>query len=138
MTSKEFWNYVDEKAAELRAEATVRTKTYKKTGNIADLEGQPENGHSLYIVSRKALRQGVSGGHVVETSIRLGAQRIVEETHEVATAEQIQQFLLSRTTEREQLMKDEEFRNRHNAPKLTVVVNQDGTATAVPGLKATK
>jgi hypothetical protein len=92
MTSKEFWGLVEEEKVRLIGEHRARAQRFRETGGASAWENQPETGNSLFIVSKP--RQG-SGEkpQVVEVGMRLAAQRVVEESHEVARPDQIAAFL---------------------------------------------
>jgi len=108
MTSKEFWTFVDEKKNELIKEHNSRAENFRTTGDPKAWLGQPQHPHSVYIVSRP--RKGP--GAVVEAGTRLAAQRIVEQSHEVATAAQIEKHLAEREEQRLQIAANEEKMNK--------------------------
>jgi len=95
MTSKEFWGLVEDEKARLIAEHKARAQKAYETNDPAAYEGQPEHGHSLFIVS-KPRRGSAEKPRVCEAPIRLAAQRIVEDSHEIAKPEQIAEHLAER------------------------------------------
>lgn len=92
MTSKEFWGLVDEEKARLIGEHRARAQKFRETGDASVWENQPETGNSIFLVSKPRRGSGEKP-QVHEAGMRLAAQRIVEETHEVARPEQIAAFL---------------------------------------------
>ena len=76
-----FWQ--DCKAEESRITAAIR-----------DIPGQPQDGKTIFITSSPSKRQhpGMLSGVTCLVNLRLGAQRIVEESHRLATSEEIAQF----------------------------------------------
>lgn len=97
MTSQEFWQLVREEQNRLTAEHQKRRHNFDRTGDRAALAGQPEDGKSLYIAAlqkrRAAKDDGPLNAIVHNVSYRLAAQRIVEETHEIASPAQIAEYL---------------------------------------------
>jgi hypothetical protein len=108
MTSKEFWGYVETQRLELVEQHRERERRFREFGDPAAWQGQPEHGHSIYIVSKP--RKGP--GAVVEAGMRLAAQRIVEVSHDVATAAQIEKHLAEREEQRLQIAANEEKMNK--------------------------
>jgi hypothetical protein len=92
MDAKTFWRFRDQKREALLQQHQQRLTRYRASQDITDLEGQPADGKSLYIVSRE-VPGIVEAGAVTEATYGLAAQRILESSHDVATAEQIARFL---------------------------------------------
>lgn len=96
MTSKEFWSYVENQKDELIALRKKHVQSFRESGDPAALEGQPEDTKIVFIVSKRSLDRGTEPGHVCLTHLRIAAQRMIEGTHEVASATQIAQYLKER------------------------------------------
>jgi|SRR5581483_65475 len=91
MDSKLFWQGVEAMYQQLVASGERRISKARASGDAADLEGQPANTKSIFLASRAI--PGIQGeGAVAEVGYRLAAQRIVEQTHRVATAAEIERF----------------------------------------------
>jgi hypothetical protein len=95
MTSKEFWAFVDEEKDRQIAAHRARAQRFRETGDPAAWQGQPESGRSIFLVS-KPRRGSTEKPMVVEALLRLGSQKIVEESHEIASPAQIEAYLKQR------------------------------------------
>lgn len=60
---------------------------------------QPQTGRTIYITSRRNWSKGTLGGHTVEATLKLGSQRIAEDTHELSSDDQIRTFLEAQSQE---------------------------------------
>jgi hypothetical protein len=99
MDAKAFWSFVQLKVVELGKLNSMRLRQYEVNQDEQCFEGQPKDGKGIYISSREII--GVQeAGRVVLAGTRLAAQRIVEQTHEVATAGQIARFKSESETRR--------------------------------------
>jgi hypothetical protein len=131
MTSKEFWGYVDEEKGRLIEGHKERLAKFGKSRQESAFEGQPRDGKSVFLISKKNLDRGTTPGQVSEAQMRLAAQCIVEQTHEVATAAQIEKFLAERIAEREQVMQTEQHRRAQFVVNVT-----PGQSVGLPGAAA--
>lgn len=109
MDAKEFWAAVREEKAKIIALLTQ------------GVAGQPPVTDGVcYITSRKSRSKGVNPGAVTQANFFLAAQRIVEETHELATGEQIAAFVASQQAEASAI------RARELSRRAQVVMHVDG------------
>ena len=113
MDSKTFWKYVDTKKENLIEQHKDRVSAYL-AGNkdVKALRGQPLDGKCLYIVSIENLDKGTTSGMVSEATYRLAAQRLLENTHQVASPEDIAMHLSARESEGQELQRQYEKKNR--------------------------
>lgn len=82
MDAKEYWHQVTQEK-----EALVKSL---ENG----IEGQPSAGEKfVYIVSRGTRKNNIKSGVVCITTIELAAQRLVDETHVLASADEINDYL---------------------------------------------
>jgi hypothetical protein len=92
MDAKVFWNYVEQKTAALRRDHQERIARYRATQDASVLGGQPTGEGSVFLSSLGNELLEIPSGQVVEARYRLAAQRIVESTHRLATADEIARF----------------------------------------------
>lgn len=112
MDSKTFWAYVDTKKAALLAAHLERRLEFQATGNPAAWQGQPQDGHHVFIVSKENLEKAVTPGRVSEAPVRLAAQRMIEQTHDLANASQIAEHIATQLDNREAYRKIEQDRKQ--------------------------
>lgn len=91
--AKVFWQQCRRKSESLREFKQGLVEKARRSGNPADLLGQPPTGQSIYISSREDPSIDVPGGVVVEASFNLAGQRCVEGSHGVATPQEIADYL---------------------------------------------
>lgn len=116
MDAQEYWQHVNEEASRI------------KSAISAGLEGQPDPKEGIvYIVSRASRKHGIAGGSVCSATYSLAAQRLVDETHDIASAEQIEQFLASRDDEAS------EIRAKSLAQRAQVVIHVDENMKPLDG-----
>ncbi len=115
MTSKEFWSHVENQKNELISLRQKQIRAFFESGNPAALEGQPEDSMVVFIISKKNLDRGTFPGRVNVVNLRLAAQRLVEDTHRVATPAEIEQHLREQDESLAQVQRLEaQFANRRN------------------------
>ena len=92
MDAKTFWSFVEQKRVALANDHKERISRSRMSGDASILAGQPPEVGSIFIASRPNELLEIPGGQVSETKYRLAAQRILEQTHELASAAQIAAF----------------------------------------------
>ena len=107
MDSKLFWYHVENKKQELVAAHLYRKAEYEATKDLASFKGQPTDGHTIFLVSKENLDKNSLAGSICRAQIRLASQRIIEQTHEVASAEQITAHVTDRETAQKLVNKKE-------------------------------
>jgi len=89
MEASEFW-------AEVNAQQVAILSALEKEPGA-----HPINDGAVYIVSRRNREKNSVAGSVCLAAVRLAAQRIAENTHQLATAGNIKQFLQERAEDQE-------------------------------------
>lgn len=90
---------------------------YQKIKELAAdkaLAGDPTPGH-VYIVSRDNVDRGVTAGQVVLATWNLAAQRIEEQTHSLATKNQVKDYLDDQAAAREAILNGDKARQARRA-----------------------
>lgn len=96
MDSKVFWNRVETKHRSIEGEF--------KSGRLKP--PQPQDGETVFITSIENFDRGTVDGAVSLAGYRLAAQRIIEATHRLSSADEITRFNQERTAE------DDRFREK--------------------------
>ena len=94
---------------------------FHATGNETALEGQPEDGKAIYIVSRANEFTNTTAGAVFMVGTRLAAQRVVDGSHEVASEKQIRLYLAERSSQAALIAKEE---RTHRGAGGTILIQQ--------------
>ncbi len=72
---------------------------------ISKSKSQPRDG-AVYIISRRNRAHGTHPGFIVLATIKLAGQKLVDETHELCTDAQIDQYLKAEAAKRELMRTD--------------------------------
>lgn len=112
MDSRTFWKYVDKAEEKLEKDHDQRAEAFRKSGDPEAWQGQPNTGLELYLISVTNYERGTLPGVVYVLHRRLAAQRIVENTHVLATAEQIDKHMLQLEVGRREINQSEIRRQR--------------------------
>ena len=89
MDSKTYWTLVKDEAADQRQQARARITQFQRSGNVADLQGQPESDEYIVICSVGSRTNEIRSGVLVDATIRNAAICIVNGTHRLATSEEV-------------------------------------------------
>jgi hypothetical protein len=92
MDLKHFYATIEQKTAAIRQDHREQLSRFRATQNPEELRGQPAEEGSVYIASRPNELLEIRGGSVCQARYRLASQRIIEGTHELASAAQIAAF----------------------------------------------
>lgn len=124
MDSKTFWSYVEKAEAKLKEDHSERAAAFRSSKDPLDWAGQPDTGLEIYLVSIQHYERGITPGVVYVLHRRLAAQRIVEATHQVASAAEIKGHLARLEKNRQDSNVIEVRRNR----QYVTNVNESGAA----------
>lgn len=99
---EEFWAEVKDKRTELTV--SLKNKLLKgqppHNAKLVTRSGRKEfDNNALYLISKRNRDRGTFPGHIVLVPVELAGQRLIEETHEIATEEQINEFLQNQQEE---------------------------------------
>lgn len=93
MDAKVYWQYVKLAEDKLKEQHEQRSRAFREAKDDSAWEGQNRDGLDVYLTSVVNYDKGTTAGTTYIAHRRLGAQRIVEGTHRVATPKEIQDHL---------------------------------------------
>lgn len=113
-----FWGRVQFGKTKVNEKHTAHRSEFRKTGNLRDLLPFTIDGKAVWLISVENEDRCVTAGAVVECPLQLVAQKLVERTHDYASADQVEAHL-ARTEDSRRLIAEV---NDRLAGKRSVVV----------------